>query len=115
MVVAQVTVAVVVVFLLDVVVVSVVRDQVVVAVVIMKQVLQRSDLVLVVRVLLSHEHMVAVDHQVVDMVVELGVVVSIVVGVAVVDLCKNNLVTSSICISRQIRRVQKKLQRMKFW
>jgi len=117
--VAVVTVEVVAVLLLDAVVVdTVVVNQVVVAMVTVMQGLQRSDLVLVVRVLVSHEAMVVVDQRVVvvDMVVELAAVeaVSIVAVVAAVDLCKNNQATSNTCILLQIQRQQKNL-RMKSW
>ncbi len=115
---AVVTVEVVAVLLLDAVVVdTVVVNQVVVAMVTVMQGLQRSDLVLVVRVLVSHEAMAAVDQRVVvvDMVVVLVVeVVSIVAVVAAVDLCKNNQATSNICILLQIQRQQKNLP-MKSW
>gem|GEM_PF-6128176 len=119
MVVAQVTVGVVAVFPLDVVVVavvSVVRDQAADAVAIMSQVLQRSDLVLVVLVLVSHEVMVVNHQAVAAMVVEQAVAaVSTVVVVVADDLCKNNQAISSICILLQIRRLQKKAQPMKCW
>lgn len=103
---AVVTVVVVGVLLLGVVVVdTVVVNQAVVAMVTVMQVLQRSDLGLVVQVLASQEATVAVDHQVVeDTVVELvaAVEVSIAVVVVEVDLCKSNQATSSICILLQI-------------
>ena len=118
MVVAQVTVVVVGVLLLDAVVVDMVAvDQAVVAMVTMMQGLQRSVLVLVMLISIDQVEVLAEDHQVVvaDMVAVLvAEVVLVVVVVEVVDLCKNSQATSNICILRQIWRQQKSLQRMRF-
>jgi hypothetical protein len=99
---------------------TVVVNQVAVATVTVMQVLQRSDLVLVVLVLVSREVMVADHHQavvdmVVERVVEAAVASTAVVAVEADDLCKNNQATSSICILLQIRKLQKRVQVMKCW
>ena len=93
---AQVTVEVAGVFLRDEVVL-VVRDQAAVVVIVMKQVLQRSDLVLVMQISIDRDEVIAGDHLVEDMVVGQVAAASIVEVAVVGDLSRNNQVINSIC------------------